>query len=719
MDYNDINQYNHYDIETFEDWLLIECRHPDGTWTELENPTFGMLCDYLATRNLTGFNNHGYDDVVLSALYYHHLSLESKPEDPIDNAYAKKLNDQIINGEKLDLPYHKTRLFQRTFDVQKYMKSDLGYATLGSLKTFENAHGMAIEETPVPFDRSLVDTASELIRVAHARTEGYEEETDLDERLIEHVVDILDEHGYFNTRLVAIVVEYLKDLLKKYCRHDVEATREFHKLLIDRKTVESVEWVRSMIAEELGVSEETLWYKSANSLVIKYFEPELGQPDSVKYNRQNFFDFIDSWDNKWLQAEPMKSIKEVLIASAEFKAIGYEPLIEEFAEKFGLEQQGKSKRWKSTDPALDLEVEIKQGTFTITYDGFVFGLGGIHSHQGELVQKGVFDADVDSLHPSTMMAILALGSATDKFKKIVARRLEAKRTGNKAVANALKIVINSIYGLCRSQNSGAFLYGETIGLDVCIAGELLIYWLAKEIQSVKGKLVQTNTDGIMYTAENDMIALACSMKIFEVSSKTGYTFSSEFFKEYYAKDVNNYFIVDEDGKVGTTKGALFNKKPFGNNQAVGQFIIDYLTGKPKSLADYLKENPSLLLCRAKVNRQFKIVLANEIGFPRFSEKTGKMLKGLDYTYCDVEQIGQQVRGYPVTTPTQKMVRKYIVRSDKYGLVGRIADRLSTEIPSAEELDYDYYADLILDNLSKIRLVSKTEELDIQNILRRK
>lgn len=718
MNYNDINQYNHYDIETFEDWLLIECKHPNGTWTELEDPTFGMLCDYLATRNLTGFNNHGYDDVVLSALYYHHLSLESKPEDPIDNAYAKKLNDQIIDGEKLDLPYHKTRLFQRTFDVQKYMKSDLGYATLGSLKTFENAHGMAIEETPIPFDRPIKQTASELIFVAQAIQEGYTEETDLDQRLVDHVVTMLDDYTLYDDLLKG-VIKYLKDLVKKYCRHDVEATREFHKLLIDRKTVESVEWVRSMIAEELGVSEETLWYKSANSLVIKYFEPELGQPDSVKYNRQNFFDFIDSWDNKWLQAEPMKSIKEVLIASAEFKSIGYEPLIEEFAEKFGLEQQGKSKRWKSTDPALDLEVEIKQGTFTITYDGFVFGLGGIHSHQGELVQKGVFDADVDSLHPSTMMAILALGSATDKFKKIVARRLEAKRTGNKAVANALKIVINSIYGLCRSQNSGAFLYGETIGLDVCIAGELLIYWLAKEIQSVGGSLVQTNTDGIMYTAENDMIALACSMKIFEVSSKTGYTFSSEFFKEYYAKDVNNYFIVDEDGKVGTTKGALFNKKPFGNNQAVGQFIIDYLTGKPKSLADYLKENPSLLLCRAKVNRQFKIVLANEIGFPRFSEKTGKMLKGLEYTYCDVEQIGQQVRGYPVTTPTQKMVRKYIVRSDKYGLVGRIADRLSTEIPSAEELDYDYYADLILDNLSKIRPVSKTEELDIQNILRRK
>lgn len=218
MDYNDINQYNHYDIETFEDWLLIECRHPDGTWTELENPTFGMLCDYLATRNLTGFNNHGYDDVVLSALYYHHLSLESKPEDPIDNAYAKKLNDQIIDGEKLDLPYHKTRLFQRTYDVQKYMKSDLGYATLGSLKTFENAHGMAIEETPVPFDRPIKDTAQELIEVARARIEGYEEETDLDERLIEHVVDMLDEYAYFDPKLLDAVIKYVKDLLKHYCR---------------------------------------------------------------------------------------------------------------------------------------------------------------------------------------------------------------------------------------------------------------------------------------------------------------------------------------------------------------------------------------------------------------------------------------------------------------------------------------------------------------------
>lgn len=713
MDYNNINEYNHYDIETFADWLLIECQRPDGTWIELENPTFGDLCNFLATRNLTGFNNHGYDDVVLSALYYHHLSLESKLEDPIDNAYAKSLNDQIINGETLDLPYNKTRLFQRTFDVVKYMKSDLGYATLGSLKTFENANGMAIEETPVPFDRGIKDTALELIDCAGAIMASITPTTDLDQRLIDGAVELAEIH-HNHDELLEAIIKYIKDLLKHYCRHDVEATKVFHQLLIDRKTVESVEWVRTMIGEELGVSPETMWYKSANSLVIKYFEPELGQPNSVAYDRTNFFKFIDSWDNKWLQAEPMRSIKEVLIASAEFKEIGYEPLIEEFVNKFGLIQKGKTKRWYSDD--MDLQVEIKAGTFAITYDGFVFGLGGIHGHQGELIAKDVHDADVDSLHPSTMMAILALGSATEKFKKIVARRLDAKRTGNKSVANALKIVINSIYGLCRSQKSGAYLYGKTIGLDVCIAGELLIYWLAKELESVGGHLIQVNTDGIMYTAPTAEIKMACELKVLDVSMKTGYTFSSEFFKEYYAKDVNNYFTVDKDGEIETTKGILFNKKPFGNNQVVGQFIMDYLMGKSRSLASYLESNPEWLLCRAKVSRQFRLVRANEMAFPQFSEKTGKQLKNPMYMYYDVEEIGQQVRGYPVSTPTVKFVRKYITKSDKYGTVANIADRLSTEIPDPKELDYQYYAKLILDNLSKIRSVSKTEEMDIMNVL---
>lgn len=488
MNYNDKSQYSYYDIEVLLDYMLIVINTPDDEWVEIENPTFGQLSFFMDFRNLVGFNNHSYDDTVMAILYYHHLALESQPEDPIDLVYAKQISDQIINQEKLDAAYNKTRLLYRTYDVSKYAKSDMGYAPLKSLKAFESAQGMAIEETPIPFDKSPWQYAQEIIDYLMKRLD---EGVKYPQKLVTYAIKLMGLSDYEEDWIEGLEL-YIKELLRYYCRHDVMATKIYHHKLIDNKCVSSVEWVRQFVADELGAPLDSMWYKSANSLAIKLFEPELGQPDSVKYNRQDFFDFIDSWDNKWLQAEPVRTIKEVLIASAEFKDIGYEPLIEEFVDKFDLVRKGKTNKWYSEE--YDMQVELKSDTFTITYDGFVFGLGGIHSHQGELIQKLVFDADVDSLHPSTMKAIRALGSATEKFAKIVARRLEAKASGDKAVANALKIIINSIYGLVRSQSSGAYLYGKTIGLDVCIAGELLLYTLAKEIQEVGGGLIQTNTD---------------------------------------------------------------------------------------------------------------------------------------------------------------------------------------------------------------------------------
>lgn len=227
--------------------------------------------------------------------------------------------------------------------------------------------------------------------------------------------------------------------------------------------------------------------------------------------------------------------------------------------------------------------------------------------------------------------------------------------------------------------------------------------------------------GVMYTAPTKEIELKCEMAILDLELKTGYNFSSEFFDEYYAKDVNNYFTVIKDAvtgerKINSTKGALFNKKLYGNNQIVGHFIMDYLMGNAKSLMDYMAENPNWFLCRAKVNRQFTLIRANQMAFPVYSEKTGRMLKKPSYMFFDEEEIGQQVRGYPTVNPEAKFVRKITHKTGKIGLVARIADKLSDEIPTREDLDYQYFIDLVLTDLAKIKPIDAMEKAEIVSVM---
>lgn len=204
---------------------------------------------------------------------------------------------------------------------------------------------------------------------------------------------------------------------------------------------------------------------------------------------------------------------------------------------------------------------MKDGIVAINDGRYKFGLGGLHStHDTQLYvhtddEYEVSDFDAASYYPFTIvncgfipkMAGVKGAQFIELYKSFLERRLEAKRTGNKKVANSLKILLNGTYGKLGSMYSR--LYAPDLLLGVTITGQLNLLCLIDELEKIKGVTVlSANTDGIMVKFLRS--ARPKVEAVFAKNSKrTGYEYEETPYRTVALRDVNNYIAITLDGKV--------------------------------------------------------------------------------------------------------------------------------------------------------------------------
>ena len=116
-----------------------------------------------------------------------------------------------------------------------------------------------------------------------------------------------------------------------------------------------------------------------------------------------------------------------------------------------------------------------------------FGLGGIHTKDESCHYSGV-SFDVASLYPHIIMHPDCAPTHLDEqqfhaiYGRLIERRLEAKRSGDKATSNALKLVLNSCFG---AYNYGySLLYSPDAFLSITVSGQLCLLALAERAQQI-------------------------------------------------------------------------------------------------------------------------------------------------------------------------------------------------------------------------------------------
>lgn len=133
--------------------------------------------------------------------------------------------------------------------------------------------------------------------------------------------------------------------------------------------------------------------------------------------------------------------------------------------------------------------------------------------------------------------------------------MRAKASGDKATANALKLVVNTTYGAMLNKFND--LYDPLMGRSVCITGQLFLLELARHLyQDIPDlKIVQLNTDGIMVECAESQFA-AINEICDEWQARTGFELETDSVAKIAQKDVNNYIEIQADGSSKEKGGYL-------------------------------------------------------------------------------------------------------------------------------------------------------------------
>lgn len=210
-----------------------------------------------------------------------------------------------------------------------------------------------------------------------------------------------------------------------------------------------------------------------------------------------------------------------------------------------------------------------------------FGWGGVHGARERYSAEGYFiNMDVASLYPSLMIRynLHSRSCNPQKFNDIVKLRLEYKHAKNPLQA-PLKIVINGTYGAMKDKFNP--LYDPRQANNVCIYGQLLLLDLIEKLEKAGAIIIQSNTDGVLVRMPDGGDEDAFFDRIDDVAheweTRTGLTLEFDEYRKVYQKDVNNYVIVDGEGKF-KSKGAYVKKLSELDYDlaVVNRAIVDYL-----------------------------------------------------------------------------------------------------------------------------------------------
>lgn len=206
-----------------------------------------------------------------------------------------------------------------------------------------------------------------------------------------------------------------------------------------------------------------------------------------------------------------------------------------------------------------------------------FGFGGLHGVpiRNKVRYKNVKMLDVASLYPNIINKLDVLGGRTQFYKEnLVDKRLAIKHT-DKTLSAALKLVINSIYGLLRSDYS--LLKNKMGAISVCIYGQIILYDLCKRLAPTC-EIVNINTDGVGFVTDSDDY-----IKVWEEwQDDYGFVLELDEFETFIQKDVNNYIAVEPSGGIkakGGEVGRYGYENVFRNNSnrivdiAIGEYLL--------------------------------------------------------------------------------------------------------------------------------------------------
>lgn len=310
--------------------------------------------------------------------------------------------------------------------------------------------------------------------------------------------------------------------MKQYCGNDLNTTEDLFNGI--REALE----LRVEMSNQYGVD---LMSKSDAQIAEAVLVSELGfssKPKAPTFSSKDRFEYqMPDWADDFstpVMREAVKIIRD---------------------HKFRIDGKG----------SIELPPALKGLKIALGDSVYQMGIGGLHStEKRRLIEPDenhrLIDKDVTSYYPSIILGQglypYALGKQfLDVYKTIVDRRIAAKKSGDKATADSLKIVINGSFG--KFGNKYSCLYDPKLLIQVTLTGQLALLLLIEKLEGYRYSVVSANTDGFVTLMEKehsgwyDEVCMAWE-------NQTGFNLEATEYTGLYSRDVNSYFGVTPEGK---------------------------------------------------------------------------------------------------------------------------------------------------------------------------
>lgn len=212
----------------------------------------------------------------------------------------------------------------------------------------------------------------------------------------------------------------------------------------------------------------------------------------------------------------------------------------------------------------------------------ILAWGGIHGAIKQYYGEGIYImADVTAYYPSLQLRY-KFGyrnmANPENFEKIHNENLRFKALGDKKARLPYKIADNAISGQLKDQYSP--LYDPRENNAICVNGQLLLVDLIEKLEPHIEKLIQSNTDGILFKIRSIKDFDLIDDIVWEWEERTGMRMEFSIFNKVFQKDVNNYLLVAPDGKT-KTKGAYTKSLSSIDNDLpiINKSMVDFMVNR--------------------------------------------------------------------------------------------------------------------------------------------
>lgn len=546
-------------------------------------------------HDLFGFNNSGYDDLMIKAflMYYNRFDKKYLCEK------LKEISDRIIKLQSDKSAFYEDK------ELEMIRKYRLPYASVDVQQVYAlHSAGVNVDKDTgerQKFGKSLKQTSINLkwYNLLDFNLPPITEE----ENNAYYRKDIVKYHNYSAEQLNELITndfdryvmpQYIKPMLD-YNINDVFIVCEMARLKADeiklRYSITSAFGVNVLCSARANI---------ADKLTTKFYS------DISGLHKDKFI--------KLRTERTRLSFNKIIFPHIKFKTPQLQALLEDIKQV---------SIYHTNKDSFSREVEFYGTTYTLA-------TGGIHSVDPPRVCKSddkyvYLHHDYTSYYPSIMISynIAPKHLHQKSFTKMIAflkdTRVKCKHGGdvnviegvpNKIAAEALKIVINSIYGKLGSELF--FLYDRFAQMQVTINGQLMTMTLIEELELNGIHVISANTDGIVIKLPRDKFDVYKDITTrWNEFNKMGADY--EEYDEIVSRDVNNYFDVQKDGTV-EFKGALDPKQYLkdlkkGYDMPIVALAVYNFFRYNKPVMQTLKEHTDILdFCKTQnVGKQFDVV----------------------------------------------------------------------------------------------------------------